>query len=205
MINVLLFKRVGTLQLSSYGITVITRYVCWGRIWLLTSIIWTVIRTLYIPSKPRFVDQYLHCSGIDFCLNAIFWMGRPFSFVILQSCSVPRETCFLLHCLSSGCVRFCTVRTIEQVILNLDFHGSLVNIIFRSWKSRFFCGHVFKTCHNTTIKVPRFSRAVHPTIFCIWRRLCCAVFRGSDHGKSIIYLILFLQYSCSSLPQLRFE
>ena len=44
--------------------------------------------------------------------------------------------CFLFCSLSSGCVRFCTVQTIEQVILNLDYHGILVNIIFRSWKSR---------------------------------------------------------------------
>ena len=33
---------------------------------------WTVTRTLSIPSEPRFGDQYLHCSGIDFCLKAIF-------------------------------------------------------------------------------------------------------------------------------------
>ena len=33
---------------------------------------------------------------------------------------------------SSCCVKLCTVRTIEQVILNLDYHGILVNIIFRS-------------------------------------------------------------------------
>ena len=39
---------------------------------------------------------------------------------------------FLLDSLSSRCVKFCTVRTIEQVILNLDYHGILVNIIFRS-------------------------------------------------------------------------
>ena len=32
----------------------------------------TITRTLYIPSEPRFGDQYLHCSGIDFCLKAIF-------------------------------------------------------------------------------------------------------------------------------------
>ena len=36
--------------------------------------IWTVIRTLYIPSEARFGDQYLHCAGIDFFLKAIFWM-----------------------------------------------------------------------------------------------------------------------------------
>ena len=39
---------------------------------------------------------------------------------------------FLLHSLSSRCIRFSNVRTIEQVILNLDYHGILVNIIFRS-------------------------------------------------------------------------
>ena len=32
MMDVLFFKRVGTLQLIRYGITVITIYVCWGRI-----------------------------------------------------------------------------------------------------------------------------------------------------------------------------
>ena len=32
MMTVLLFKRVGTLQLSGYGITVITRYVCYARV-----------------------------------------------------------------------------------------------------------------------------------------------------------------------------
>ena len=57
---------------------------------------------------------------------------RGFSFVILQFCSVPRDKCFLLHSLSSRCVRFFTVQAIEQVILNLDYHGILVNIIFRS-------------------------------------------------------------------------
>ena len=54
--------------------------------------IWTVIRILYIPSEPRFGDQYLYCSGIDFCLKAIFWMERQL--VILQSCRVPREKSF---------------------------------------------------------------------------------------------------------------
>ena len=39
---------------------------------------------------------------------------------------------FALQSLSSRCIRFCTVRTIEQVILNLDYHGILVTIIFRS-------------------------------------------------------------------------
>ena len=105
---------------------------------------WAVTRTLYIPSEPRFRDQYLHCSGIDFCLKAIFWKGRQFSVVILQFCSLLREKWFLLHSLSTSCVKFCTVRTIEQVILNLDYHGILVNIIFRSWISRVSCGHVSK-------------------------------------------------------------
>ena len=101
-------------------------------------------------------------------------MGRQFSFVILQSCSGPREKYFLLHSLSSRCVRFCTVQTIEQVILNLDYHGILVNIIFRSCKLWVSCGNVLKTCH-ITIKVPWFSIAVHTTIFFIERRLCCDV------------------------------
>ena len=29
-------------------------------------------KDLYIPSEPRFGDQYLHCSGIDFYLKPIF-------------------------------------------------------------------------------------------------------------------------------------
>ena len=70
---------------------------------------------------------------------------------------------------------------------------------------RFLVDTCIKTCHITTLKVPWFSRAVHTTTFS-FKMLCCAVFQGSDHfNKSIIYLILFLQYSCSSLPQLRFE
>ena len=59
-------------------------------------------------------------------------MRRQFSFVILQFCSVPRENVFLLRSLSSRYIRFCTVRTIKQVILNLDYYGILVNIMFRS-------------------------------------------------------------------------
>ena len=62
----------------------------------------------------------------------------------------------------------------------------------------------FKTC-RITIKVPGFSRAVHTIIFSSEDVYVVLYFGGSDHGKSIIYLILFLQYSCSSLPQLRFE
>ena len=106
--------------------------------------IWAFTRTLYIPSEPMFGDQYLHCSGIDSCLKAIFWKGRQFSVVILQFCSVAfrEKNVFLLHSLSSRCVKFCTVRIIEQVILNLDYHGILVNIIFRSWISRVSCGHI---------------------------------------------------------------
>ena len=39
---------------------------------------------------------------------------------------------FFAYSLSSRYVRFCIVRTIEQVILNLDYRGIDVNIIFRS-------------------------------------------------------------------------
>ena len=73
MIGALRVKRVGTLQLTSYGITVITRYVyAEGVFDYLRLYIRTVIRILYIPSEPRFGDQYLYCSGIDFCLKVIF-------------------------------------------------------------------------------------------------------------------------------------
>ena len=141
MMTVLLFKQVGTLQLSSYGITESRDSYAEGVFDYSRLYTWAVTRTLYIPNEPRFGDQYLHCSGIDFRLKAIFWKGRQFSVVILQFCSVPREKCFLLHSFSSCCVKLCTVRTIEQVILNLDYHGVLVNIIFRSWISRITCGH----------------------------------------------------------------
>ena len=77
-----------------------------------------------------------------------------------------------------------------MLFLDLENHGFLADTCI-------------KTCH-ITIKDPRFSRAVHTTIF-LFKTLCCPVFRGSDHGKSIINLILFLQYFCSSLPQLIFE
>ena len=77
-----------------------------------------------------------------------------------------------------------------MLFLDLENHGFLADTCI-------------KTC-DITIKVPQFSKAVHTTIFS-FKTLCCAVFRGSDHGKLIIYLILFLQYSCSSLPQLRFK
>ena len=62
--------------------------------------------------------------GLIFVSKLSFESGDNFLF-----CSVPREKCFLLHSLSSRFVKFCTVRTIEQVILNLDYHGILVNII----------------------------------------------------------------------------
>ena len=77
-------------------------------------------------------------------------------------------------------------------------------MLFSDLENHWFLADTFiKMCH-ITIKVHRFSRAVHTTIFS-FKMLCCAVFRGSDHGKLIIDLILFLQYSCSSLPQLIFE
>ena len=77
-----------------------------------------------------------------------------------------------------------------MLFLDLENHGFLANTCI-------------ETCH-VTIKFPRFSRAIHTKIIS-FKTLCCVVFRGSNHGKSIIYLVLFLQYSCSSLPQLRFE
>ena len=83
-------------------------------------------------------------------------MERQLSLVILQSCSVSREKCYLLHSMSSGCVRFCTVRIIEQVILNLDYHGSVVNTILDPENHGFLVDTYFKTCH-ITMKVPRFS------------------------------------------------
>ena len=52
-----------------------------------------------------------------FFVSRLSFEWREFSFVILQSCSVLREKCFLLHSLSSGCARFCIIRIIEQVIL----------------------------------------------------------------------------------------
>ena len=72
--------------------------------------------------------------GLIFVSRLSFEWGDNFSFVIMQFCSVPREKCFLLHSLRSRCVRFCIIRTIEQVSLNLDYHGILMNIIFRSSK-----------------------------------------------------------------------
>ena len=70
--------------------------------------------------------------GMIFVSRLSFEMGRQFSVVILQFCSVLREKCFFLHSFSSCCVKLCTIRTIKQVILNLDYHGILENIIFRS-------------------------------------------------------------------------
>ena len=64
-----------------------------------------------------------------------------------------------------------------MLFLDLENHGFLADTCI-------------KTCHITIfIKVPWFSRAVHTTIFS-FKTLFCAVLRGSDHGKSIIYLIL---------------
>ena len=91
---------------------------------------------IHIYILERLPEHYIFRVNLGLVINIFTILGlifgRQFSVVILQFCSVPREKCFLLHSFSSCCMKLCTVRTIEQVILNLDYHGILVNIIFRS-------------------------------------------------------------------------
>ena len=92
---------------------------------------------IYVYILERLPEHYIFRTNLGLVINIFTVLGYIFvsrlSFERGDNfCSVPREKCFLLHSFSSCCVKLCTVRTIEQVILNLDYHGILVNIIFRS-------------------------------------------------------------------------
>ena len=140
-------------------------------------------------------------------------MRRQFSFVSLLSCSVPREKKknvfvsyfehWLYKILNRSDNRTCCFKSRTSLISECYLFIYLFFFFFNFENHDFLADTCIISCH-ITLKVPWFSRAVHTTVFS-FRTLCCTVFRGSDHGKSIIYLILPSQYSCSSLQQLRFE
>ena len=138
--TVLLFKTVGTLQVSSYRITVI----CMVRAYLI----------IYVHIFERLSEHCIFRVNLSWVLNIFTVMGLIFVSMLSFECGETiffhnfadseRKMLFLLHSLSSGCVRFCTVWIIEQVILNLDYHWSPMNIIFRFCKSRVSSGQVFQ-------------------------------------------------------------